>query len=133
MDLWRFYGISCQVCFQASLQSVSHCSKLHQSQPRTMTSWQSASCRLVEFRLWLADMAFFLSSTLMAGMQPWIYARVELFTRHFSPSHSLHLSTVGSGNQTVIEVCTPVNWLKYISHVYIDKSQKSFPNENKRM
>lgn len=28
-------------------------------------------------------MAFFPSSTLVAGMQPWIHARVELFTRPF--------------------------------------------------
>ena len=32
------------------------------SQQRLMTSWQSASCRLVEIEFWLADTAFFLSS-----------------------------------------------------------------------
>ena len=35
-----------------------------------MTSMQSASCRLVEFELWLTDLAFFPSSTLLAGMLP---------------------------------------------------------------
>ena len=52
---------------------------------------QSAFCRLVEFKHWLANTAFFLSSTPMAGMQLWIHARVKLFTRPFSCSCWLHL------------------------------------------
>ena len=46
------------------------------------------SSTLVEVELWLADVAFFLSSALMAGMQPLIRAR-EL---SYSPDPSLTLT-----------------------------------------
>ena len=54
-------------------------------------TWQSAFCRLVEFKHWLANMVFFPSSTPTAGMQSWIHAGVKLFTRPFSCSCWLHL------------------------------------------
>ena len=48
---------------------------------------------------WLVNMAFFPSSTVTVGMQPWICTRVELLTRPFSHSHLLHLFHWGMGTK----------------------------------
>jgi len=59
------------------------------------------SLLLVEFEIWLAYVAFFPSSTLTAGMQPWIRAGN-------SPDPSLSPPLEGSGNPQVCSSPQPV-------------------------